>query len=81
LNLRLRDELIMAFADGELEAPLAETVREAINADTQARSKHEMYLGTRCMLARAFNGVLDDPIPARLTGPLQQLCAKRRSRA
>lgn len=72
MNLTLRDELIMAFADGELEAPLADTVREALNTDTLARTKHEMYLGTRCMLARAFNSVLDDPVPARLTGPLQQ---------
>jgi anti-sigma factor RsiW len=78
VNLTLRDELIMAFSDGELDAPLAETVREALNTDIQARTKHEIYLGTRCMLARAFNGVLDDPIPARLTGPLQRSSAARR---
>lgn len=62
----------MAFADGELEAPLADKVREALKTDTRARTKHEMYIGTRCMLARAFNGVLDDPVPARLTRPLQR---------
>ncbi len=70
MNVTLRDELIMAFADGELEAPLADRVREALQTDIQARTKHEIYLGTRCVLARAFNGVLDDPLPARLTGPL-----------
>jgi anti-sigma factor RsiW len=72
----LRDEVIMAFADGELEAPLAERVREALKTDTGARVKHEIYLGTRCMLARAFNGVLDDPLPARLTKTLQRAASE-----
>jgi anti-sigma factor RsiW len=72
LNVTLRDEVIMAFADGELDAPLAERVREALKTDRAARIKHEIYLGTRCMLARAFNGVLTDPLPARLTDTLQR---------
>lgn len=78
MNLSLRDEVIMAFADGELDAQLAEKVRRAIEADANVRTRHEVYSGTRRVLAHAFDDVLDDPLPARLTRPF--LAAKAASR-
>ncbi len=63
----LSDALIMAFADGELDAALAERVRHAIETDVRVRRKHEVFQETRRVLASVFDGVLTEPVPARLT--------------
>jgi len=60
------DELIMAYADGEIAEPLKARVREAIWNDSAVRRKYEMFLATRSILASAFDPVLREPVPARL---------------
>ncbi len=61
------DELIMAYADGELTGPMAKRVREAIPQDEAIRQKYEMFHATRHVLSRTLGGVLDEPVPSRLT--------------
>jgi anti-sigma factor RsiW len=61
------DELIMAFADGELDASLACRVRDAIRDDAALKRKHDIYRSTRAVLARAFDDALREPVPRRLT--------------
>jgi anti-sigma factor RsiW len=56
----------MAYADGELEGPLAAHIREAIGADTAVRQKFEIYSGSRRLLASVFEGVLSESVPDRL---------------
>lgn len=68
----LSDALIMAFADGELDAALAERVRHAIETDARVRHKHEIFRETRRVLASVFDDILADPVPARLTELLTQ---------
>jgi anti-sigma factor RsiW len=60
------DEIIMAFADGELEPKLVECVREAIDADDRLRRKFENFRNVRILLTRAFDGILEEPVPERL---------------
>lgn len=62
----LSDELIMAFADGELDPSVAARVREAVFNDDAVRRKHEMYRSTRSLLSRSFSRVLSEPVPDRL---------------
>lgn len=62
----MSDELIMAFADGELEPEVAARVREALDQNDAVRQKHAMYVTTRSILAQSFDAILDDPIPERL---------------
>lgn len=72
------DELIMALADGELEAPLAARVREAIRSDDEIRRKYGIFLGTRTLLSQTFKGVLAEPVPDRLTRAVAEKQAGRR---
>jgi hypothetical protein len=65
-NVFVSDELIMAFADGELDPPLASHIRQAIHADAALRRKHEIFCSTRVVLARAFDDALEEPVPERL---------------
>jgi anti-sigma factor RsiW len=61
----------MAFADGELDAPLARHIRQAIRDDETLRRKHEMFCSTRVVLARAFDDTLTEPVPARLKAAIK----------
>ncbi len=72
VSLILHDELIMAYTDGELPPPLAECVRHAIASDSAARSRHDVYAQTRSLLAHAFDGVLEEPLPPRLTATFER---------
>lgn len=62
----MSDELIMAFADGELDPFVAARVKAAISNDDTIRRKHEMYLHTRSVLERSFGNILGEPVPERL---------------
>ncbi len=66
----LPDELIMAFADGELHPPLACHVRQAIGSDPEARRKYRAFLSTRPLAGNAFDAILAEPVPERLTRSL-----------
>ena len=63
----LPDEWIMAFADGELDAPLASHVRKAIGSNPEARRKYHAFLSTRPLAGDAFGRILAEPVPERLT--------------
>jgi anti-sigma factor RsiW len=73
--LSLPDELIMAYADGELNDQLATRVRDAVRNDEAIRQKHDIYRSTRQVLLKSFSTVLDEPIPDRLKRTVR---AKRR---
>lgn len=60
------DALIMAYADGELEGPLAVRIRDAIRTDRAVRSKFEIYAASRRLLENVFEGVLSETVPERL---------------
>lgn len=64
------DELIMAYADDELEAPLAARVRDAIRFNAEARRKYDVFLSTRPLAVTAFASILAEPVPERLKRPL-----------
>jgi anti-sigma factor RsiW len=61
----------MAFADGELDPPLASHIHQAIHADETLRRKHEIFRRTRTVLSGAFDEALDDPVPERLKSALR----------
>lgn len=75
------DELIMAFADGELDAPLALRIREAIRSDPEVRRKYSVFLSTRPLAEAAFARILAEPVPERLKRSLALACCARAGQA
>lgn len=71
------DALIMAYADGEIEGPLATRIRDAIEADRVVRDKFEIYAGSRRLLAGVFEGVLSESVPDRLKETVAPPAAKQ----
>lgn len=60
------DEILMAYADGELEAPLREQIERAMRSDPQVAAAVQRHRALRADVFAAFAGVLDEPVPDRL---------------
>ena len=64
-------EQLAAFADGELDELTAARVHRAIEADPALALQLEQLIGLRSLLAARFDPVLAEPVPVRLTAPLE----------
>lgn len=64
------DEMLMAYADGELDPLAAKRVERAIAADPSLAETVEAHRALRAQLGAAFAPVLDQPVPDRLTAML-----------
>lgn len=65
------DEMLMAYADGELDPLNAKRVEKAIAADPALAEIVEGHRALRSTLGNAFAPVLDQPVPDRLAAMLQ----------
>lgn len=72
------EEILMAYADGELPAAQAQAIADAARSDAQLARRIERYAATRRVLAGAFAGKLEEPVPQRL---LQTVLGDQRSPA
>jgi anti-sigma factor RsiW len=60
------DEMLMAFADGELDGPDREAVERAIDEDPDVAARVAMFMETRERVSGAFGKVLSERPPERL---------------
>lgn len=60
------DEMLMAYADGELSPEESKALEALLGSDTQLRARLEPFVETRTRLASAFEHALHEPIPDRL---------------
>lgn len=65
--MSISDETLMAYADGELDATAAAEIDAAIREDPQLAGRIAQYHRQREQLQAAFDAVLREPVPARLT--------------
>ncbi|QDW67338.1 anti-sigma factor family protein [Luteimonas granuli] len=64
--MKIDDEILMAYVDGELDPAEAARVEAVIAADPGLAEKLARYLALRRRLSAAFDDVLDEPVPAHL---------------
>ncbi|HTP38426.1 MAG TPA: hypothetical protein VMI92_02510 [Steroidobacteraceae bacterium] len=69
--MRVDDELLMAFADGELDAEQGAAVERAVAADPALAARLAQHRKLQGSLRAAFDGVLSEPVPERLLQALQ----------
>lgn len=62
------EEVLMAYADNELDAQTRAAVEAAMAADPEIARRVARHKALRTRLRSAFDKVLDEPIPERLTG-------------
>lgn len=65
------DEELMAYADGELDPERRAALGEALEHDALLRERVRTFASQRQRLSAAFAGVLEEPVPDRLTALLQ----------
>jgi len=64
--MTLSDEVLMAYADGELDIQTREQVEEAITKDPEIARRVASHKALRDALRSSFDPVLDEPVPDRL---------------
>jgi len=65
------DETLMAYADGELDAPARDAVQRAIAADPQLAERVRRHQALRGRVDAAFEPLLHEPVPQRLLDALR----------
>lgn len=70
--MTIDDAKLMAFVDGELSAAERDEVEAAVAADAELRAKLAAHQRLRTRLSAAFDGALDEPLPARLLEATQK---------
>jgi len=71
--MKFSDEILMAYADGELDEPQRGAVEAAVRADPALAAIVDGHRALRADVFAAFAGVLDEPVPP----PLQAAAAPR----
>ena len=69
---RISDEMLMAYADGELPSDAATDVRRAVDADPELQRRVEMFRRTRAESVAAFGPVIDEPVPDTLVAAIRR---------
>lgn len=64
--MQFSDEILMAYADGEVDADLRRQIDAAMALDPSIAERVAKHRSLRADLGTAFNGVLEEPIPDRL---------------
>jgi hypothetical protein len=68
--MKFSDEILMAFADGELAEPARSEVERAMRSDPAVAERVALHRALRSRVSNAFRGVLDEPVPPRLQAGL-----------
>lgn len=87
--MKFSDEILMAYADGELDLATRAEVESAMAADPALRLAVERHRALAAKVKSAYAGVLEEPVPAALASltaapvaaPVADLAAARARRA
>ena len=69
--MTITPEQLAAYADGELDDVTAARVRRALEADPELAGNLAQLTELRGLLAARFDPILDEPVPDRLTQPVE----------
>ncbi len=66
------DTTLMAYADGELDAPAAESVRQAIATDAELGQRVDQFHRSRVLARQAYASLIAEPPPDRLIAAIMK---------
>ncbi|WP_077963134.1 anti-sigma factor family protein [Ensifer adhaerens] len=69
------DEILMAFADGELDEETTRRVEAALETDDELMARVAMFMETRAAASDALKPVLDEPVPDELVAKVRAMAA------
>jgi len=71
------DEMLMAYADGELTFDEAQALEQVMRQDPLLRTRLEPFVQTRMRLSYAFDRVLHEPVPDRLVAAIAAVTVRQ----
>lgn len=73
------DEILMRFADGELDPSTAAAVEAAMNSDEQLAARVAVFLETRSAAQEALRPMLEAPVPEHLSQAVTAMVARSKA--
>jgi hypothetical protein len=70
------DEILMCFADGELDEATSAEIAAAVDADPALADRVAIFLKTRSLSTRAMAPMLDEPVPHELRRRVEAMVAE-----
>lgn len=74
------DEILMRFADGELDPEMAAEIERAMETDDALVSRVALFIETRAAAQAAMKPLLDEVVPTELTSAVERMVAEKKSR-
>lgn len=75
-DMEFTDEILMAFADGELDDETTRLVEAALETDDELMARIAMFMETRAATSEALKPLLDEPVPDHLAQKIRQMAAE-----
>lgn len=79
-NMEFTDEILMAFADGELDDETTRLVEAALETDDELMARIAMFIETRAAASEALKPMLDEPVPDHLAVKVRAMAADATAR-
>ena len=73
------DELLMRFADGELDAEMSAEIERAMEADDELVARVALFIETRTAAKSAMKPLLDEALPTELKAAVERMVAEKTS--
>ncbi|PAQ01427.1 MAG: anti-sigma factor [Mesorhizobium sp.] len=73
------DEILMRFADGELDPETVARIEQAMEIDDRLVTRVAMFIETRAQAQAALKPLLDEPVPEKLVAAVEQMVEAKRA--
>lgn len=73
------DEMLMRFADGELDAEEMAVIEKAMETDDDLVGRVAMFIETKVQAQAALKPLLDEPVPEKLKAAVEGMIAAKRT--
>ncbi len=73
------DEILMRFADGELDAEMTAKVGQALESDDALVARLAVFIETRVQAHATLTPLLDEPVPFTLAASVQRMIEAKRA--
>ncbi|MEI8701205.1 MAG: anti-sigma factor [Mesorhizobium sp.] len=73
------DEILMRFADGELDPETVARIEQAMEIDDRLVTRVGMFIETRAQAQAALKPLLDEPVPEKLVAAVEQMVEAKRA--
>lgn len=73
------DEMLMRFADGELDADEMAAIEKAMETDDDLVAQVAMFIETKAQAQAALKSLLDEPVPEKLKAAVEGMVAAKRA--